>query len=287
MFKKLLYGFIFGTGFAIACIVAYLVFLKYINGFIFDGRTAGSEKLVSSVPELPGTENGFLGSRALYVKDFLDNKSGVLVSGAGRIEGTVTARGEPASGLTLRLALNGKVMSQWDTTDADGRYSIPVPYGEYRIDGYELDSSSANRILGGLIDSPLNPHSSGQFKVSRSISGRGLNFVYVKPVYKKTGNKVFSISDPIVLSWEPYPAASTYRIQVYEKKNPHDYMSNNTLFSWSTRPEILKPEINLGEYTRELKSGYFYVYEVRAMDESNTNISKSISDLQGYDFKIK
>jgi len=53
------------------------------------------------------------------------------------------------AGFAVALALNDGVMSEWATTDASGKYAIGVPYGKYRIDGYELDYTVVHALLGG------------------------------------------------------------------------------------------------------------------------------------------
>ena len=41
-------------------------------------------------------------------------------------------------------------------TDAGGRYAVSLPYGKYRIDGYNLDYSIVDAVLSGKTDSPQN-----------------------------------------------------------------------------------------------------------------------------------
>ena len=95
------------------------------------------EEDVHFPPEI-SRSNKFLGATGFYSGDFSRGSSGVLSSGPGQIIGAAMVDGEPLEGLRLRLALNGSVMSQWATTGAAGRYEIGVPFGGYRIDGFEL-----------------------------------------------------------------------------------------------------------------------------------------------------
>src|SRR5690349_15045787 len=117
-----------------------------------------SESTVQVAPPIVERER-FYGSTGLYTGAFspsFDKK--VLAAGPGTIVGSVTSSGKPLKGLRLRLALNGSVMSQWAISNADGRYEIAVPYGKYRVDGYELDSSVAQDVLAGKTDSPRQGH---------------------------------------------------------------------------------------------------------------------------------
>ena len=105
-----------------------------------------SEKTVDVAPPVVEQER-FYGTHGSFAGEFSPAaRHTVLAAGAGRIVGSVTSGGKPLQGLRLRLALNSAVMSQWATTDADGRYEVALPYGKYRIDGYELDSSSAQAM---------------------------------------------------------------------------------------------------------------------------------------------
>ena len=108
-----------------------------------------SEKVVTAAPPIVDVER-FHGSTGVFMGEFpVDGRHAVLAAGPARLVGTVTSSGKPVEGLRVRLALNGAVMSQWATSGADGKYQVALPAGTYRIDGYELDSQSAHRVLRG------------------------------------------------------------------------------------------------------------------------------------------
>jgi hypothetical protein len=68
-------------------------------------------------------------------------------------------------------------MSQWATTGADGRYEIALPYGKYRIDGYELDSSVAQAVLASKTDGARQGfHHLDVTVVEEGKPGQGLDF---------------------------------------------------------------------------------------------------------------
>src|SRR5262249_22940835 len=157
-------------------------------------RSPASERVVDKPPEL---KERFLGVLGTYSGKF--DRKAVLAAGPGTIAGTVKVDGKPAQGLRLRLVLNEGVMSQWADNDAPGRYVIPVPYGKYRIDGYELGYDTAGAVLAGKNDSPLNHrfHRGEPFIVAEGKPGPGLDLAYVAPVVKIGPKGAVSGAKPI------------------------------------------------------------------------------------------
>lgn len=289
MLKKFLNGLAFGAGFGIAFVAVWLAGFYYVVPTVLESRFGSgimehSETEVDAAP--PAAARGrFLGSTATYSAGFRDNKTGVLAAGPGRIVGDVRAGDAPVAGLKLRLALNGSVLSQWATSDDAGRYSIPVPYGTYVIDGFELDPATANRVLANKINHPMRAHSGRNFEVAEGREGRGLEFAFVDPIVKKPGKDRYSAGDEIVLEWAPYPGAAKYFVQIYEKSDP-DGWSNDTLFPWSDRPEVTEPRFALKGADVPLKPGFFYQFEVYAGDAQGRMLSETARTYADYDFEI-
>jgi hypothetical protein len=114
MFKRFLHGLVFGSGFAIAFVIIwvvgfYVVFPKIVTTTWDSGTSAGTEKEVYAVPPINESRR-FLGSTGRYSTP--GSREDVLSSGPGEIVGKAEVNGEPVAGLKLRLALNGKVMSR-------------------------------------------------------------------------------------------------------------------------------------------------------------------------------
>lgn len=287
MIKKFLNGIIFGAGFAVSFIAIWFITMYFIAPKILSNKY---EKLENPTPNMtsapPLTEKKrFLGSPGAYSTDFKVDRTKVLSSGPGEIKGEISLNGNPLSGLKLRFALNGTVMSQWAVTDSKGEYIINVPYGKYRIDGYELDSIVANGVLAGKIDHPQNPHSSPAQDVNSQRQGFGLNFRFMDPVIKKTKEK-YSASEEIVLEWEPYPKATEYSVQLFEKSDPNVW-SNQALFPHSQTPSVSEPKINLTARNIKLTPDHFYVLQIYAKDKNGELLSESYRDYNGYDFEIR
>ena len=299
MFKKFLDGLVFGAGFSITFVTIWFVAYYFVLPGILESRFSSlTDEKVNSIIHEDKTSvlksappiiesNRFLGSMGIYSGDFLDNKSGVLASGPGKIIGKVTANGEAVTGLKLRLALNGSVMSQWATSDENGQYVVHVPYGEYKIDGYELQHSSANKALPGMIGHPQMGHASEEFIVSNESYGSGLDFTFVSPVIKTIPRDRFSISEDVVIKWKPYPGATQYRIQIHEKTDPRGYNMPEQLFEWQHRPVVSDTSLDLSDfYDTKLQSGHFYTIEIDALDDNMNILSKTARNYSGYDFEI-
>ena len=287
LFKKFLQGIAFGLGFGIAFVFVQALAVSYF----FDGATSSSfvqsDFARGEVDEPPPIIEGYLGSTGVSSGKVSDSDNNVLAAGPGEIRGVVVGDGKKVKGLRLRLGLNKAVNSQWATTNAEGEYSIAVPYGEYKIHGFQLDPEVANRALPGLIISPMNQHSSDKFVVADGEPGAGLRLQFVKPVEKHTKKRNFTLDEPVILAWEPYPGASSYRVQVHQKANLNDYLGNNTLFDWSDMPEVSDASLNLQDFTENLTSGYFYTYHITAISEGGARISESQRRHQGFDFQIQ
>ncbi|WP_049722200.1 hypothetical protein [Gilvimarinus polysaccharolyticus] len=287
LFKKILQGLMFGLGFGIAFVFVQMLAVSYF----FDeavGRSFTSTDFASDeINTPPPIVEGYLGSTGVSSGNISDIDNNVLAAGAGEIRGVVVGDGKRVEGLRLRLGLNSAVYSQWATTDAAGEYRIAVPFGEYQVNGFQLDSDTTDGALPGLIISPMNQHRSDRFLVAEGEPGEGLDLQFVKPVVKRVKTKLVTLDEPIVLAWEPYPEASYYRVQVQQKANLNDYLGNDTLFAWADMPEVTDASLVLQDFTENLTSGYFYTYYVTAISEGGARISESQRRHQGYDFQIQ
>lgn len=287
MLKRFLDGLIFGAGFALAFFVISWALVIWVFPITFGSRYPSevSEETLASPPPIRD-EQKYLGSPAAFSGESMTRRK-VLAAGPGMIEGRAVVSGKPAVGLKLRLALNDKVKSQWVVVDDGGGYSIPVPYGEYNVDGYELDSESANRVLAGKID--LDRFFPGHFvfPVSETVKGLGLDFAFVDPVRLDLVKKQFSLSESIVIKWHPYPSAARYRLQIRSTENPNSYAANDELFDWGERPIVTGTSVDLKEIGVQLKAGHYYNVEIEALDKDMDLVSKTAWDMSGYDFRVE
>ncbi len=259
--------------------------LNSSSGISFPSRPRSSEEVVSVPPEI---KERFLGTQGSYSGNFPHDRNKILATGPGKIAGAVTSSGKPVQGLRLRLALNDGVMSEWATTDASGKYAIGVPYGKYRIDGYELDYTVVHALLGGKTDSPHNHRyrSDDIIAVAEGKVGRGLDFEYVDPVRKKGPQGEVALSKPVVLEWEAYPGAATYQVQLTEAQDPRDYATRRQVFECCSRPSVSGTSFNLSERGVKLKKGYSYFFDISAVDERGKALADSSGKQLNPDFVV-
>jgi hypothetical protein len=245
-----------------------------------------NETSVAEVPPL-SEKDRFYGTQGSYSGEFPHGgRQKVLAAGPGKIVGRVSKDGKPVEGVRLRLALNGAVMSQWATTGRDGRYEVALPFGKYRVDGYELDSSVAQKVLAGKIDGPLNHSSPQLMTVAQDRAGEGIDLSYVDPVRKIGPVGDVSRAKPVVISWEAYPGASAYRLQLVEQKDRRDFQNHVRLFDWSQRPVVTGTSLDLSAQKVPLKKGYYYAVEIEALGDLKRILSQSARHFDTPDFRV-
>ncbi len=292
MFKQFLKGLVFGAGFSIAFVFIYTIWYTWAFPKFISSQFIGSQPSVESgfpevnkAPEL-SEEEKYLGTMGSYSGDFLDNRAGVLAEGEGKIVGKITVHTKPVRGVRVRLALNGSVYSRWAESDSDGKYILQVPYGEYRIDGYEIDIKSANKYLKGKINNPQNRHSRTRFVVELDKDGMGVNLDFVEPVKVIGPEGEISLTDEIIARWEDYPGATTYVVQLYENEDLYQFASRSRIFNWQERPQVSEPKLNLKEHGLQLKKGFYYTVAVMALDSQGKTMSETPHVSEVKHFKV-
>jgi hypothetical protein len=271
---------------AIAGILLFIAVLGLIAYYKFGDYFSEPYEQISTPPEISVKER-FLGTAGVHVSGFEYDTKKVLTDGKAKFIGNITSDdGKPVVGLKIKLALNGNVYSQWASTDSDGKYEISAPPGNYRVDGYKLDYANANEVLGGKTDYPHNPHSTGIIKLEAGQKTRALDLKYVDPVNNISPKGEFSLSNPVDISWDPYPNAKYYRVQIIEQKNPRDYKSHVRLFKWEEKPFVGVPSLDLSKHGVKLKKNYFYSVEVEALDKDMSMLSKSSRSFDSVNFKV-
>jgi len=264
----------------IVLFIAAIAGLAYFGDFPLHNMVFGDgpTTTVSRAPDVTRSSR-FEGATGRWTGDFAKNRDTVLDAGQGRFNGVVTTGGAPTRGVRVRLMLNGSVLSQWGESDSQGAYSIAVPYGTYRVDGYEIDRESADAVLAGKIESPRNGFSSEVAPVSADRSGRAPNLDFVDPVRKALPLGEVSRTQPIVVSWEPYPGAAAYRVQLSEWKGGGEYHGHDMrdVFDPYHAPAVKEPSFNPADHDVELHMGSYYSLTVDAVDASGHTIAMAPS----------
>lgn len=280
MFKKFISGILFGAGFIVGAIIIGNTY-AYFN-FNESTWVPPSENTTDQVPSIT-KPNRYLGSSAIHSGDFTrSGNPATLTEGPGEITGMVMANEAPVNGLRLRLLLNGSVKSKWAVSDQSGKYSVSVPFGKYRIDGFDLDSESANVVLKNKINSPIMDHSTGEFSVSEgNPAGQGLTFKFTDPVIKTTKNMEFSMNEPVIVEWEDFPNANAYFLRIKEKDEANGY-DWNTVFD----RRVTNTSFDMQQNEVKLKAGKYYQYSVTALVDGIGGVSKSVERYNGFDFQV-
>lgn len=281
--KKILTGFTYGAGFTLGCMAVLAVSSKlWMENQVTEFGSMAETPTISSVPTI---KDGFLGTIGCSSGAFGGDSEGQLAEGAGEIIGKVKVDGIGVPGLRVKLYLNGSVYSAWGESDSEGMYSISVPYGEYRVDGYSLDPSTAHNVLAGKIESPGHNCSGGRTLVAEGQAGRGLNFIFVEPIalIEPQGRK--SVSQPIVARWDAYPGAHSYKLQVHKSAESDGWRGNDRVFDWRERPTVSSEEFDLADIPGGVEAGYWYTISIEALDEEGVPFASTADQHNHRDFE--
>ena len=283
MSRKLLRRLVIGASFAAALLLLLGIGSRFTSPVVI------TQMQIQMSPDFPvfvlrWPGDPFLGPAGVSSLEFASEGFRELMAGPGRIAGVAAVNGTPVTGLMLRLYLDPNLMSPWITTDSNGQYQIEVPYGEYKIEGFELDMDSANANLPGKILHPQNAYSSEVFDVSEAVPGRGLNLSFVDAIDLEIPKKNFSSDEEIIISWKSYPGANEYAVVLYDLSDT-EYPSRGNRVEWSKLPLSLEPTINLTEYY-SLEEGQDYAVYVAALNKEGRLISYSESRDRDFDFQI-
>lgn len=88
------------------------------------------------------------------------------------------------------------------------------------------------------------------------------------------------------MTWESYPGAAAYRLQLVEQNDPRDYENERRIFDWRERPIVSGTSVNLADYKVALKKGYYYKIDIEALDEARHVLSQSARRFDKADFRI-
>lgn len=203
------------------------------------------------------TSRAFLGTTGVRSGGTALHSMQILPRGPGRMEGRVTVNDQPVAGLRLRLMLNALLWSPWVSTDSDGVYFFDLPYGTYSIDGYSIDSDSAEQLLSGTMDQARQPTRKDSVVVSASGAGRGLDLEYVEPIVVQWPAGDVTVGEARQIVWNRYPGASHYWIWIGRRDRA--YRIDGLKTAWSahdvqgTSIGVPSNEIGLGPGEYEIR----------------------------------
>jgi hypothetical protein len=264
-------------GSAISGIVLFLLVLSAIFCF----TTLGIKKDLTLLEPPPISQKAateqYLGTPQILSGKFDRMSHDNLSEGPGTIAGKALVDGKPCSGLKLKLALNGKVWSQWAVTNTLGEYKIKVPYGKYRIDGWNLDEQSSDKVLPGKIHHPAGIFAMFEsFSVDEKKNGKGPILYFVNPVkiIQPIGETV--LSDDLILEWEPYPNAAFYRIQIRDHGEGWNLFGERIFKTSSDEPIVRDTKVTFKKIGADLIKAHYYAVTIWALNKDMYQLSKSI-----------
>ena len=273
-------------GSAVCGVIIFILAMWSIAYFL--NQQLKKDDVTVNIPPIIGkpSTNEYLGSPQITSGKFDSMSKQKLSEGPGIITGKAIVDGEPCPGLKFSLALNGGVWSQWSTTDVNGKYTVKVPFGEYRIDGWKLDEKSSDQVIPGKIHHPSGLFTfSTSFIINEQKNGRGPIFSFVSPVKIIQPQGDVSYSEDLILEWETYPNAAYYRIEIHDYDDGSNLIGKRLFRTSSEEPLTRDTYINFKNVGVQLDSGHYYTATVWALNENMARISKSL-DSRGFGFFI-
>jgi len=282
--KSKLFFIIIGSAIS-GVIIFFLVF--WVIAFFISSNSKNNTATIELPPALEkSSTEKYLGTDQIISGKFDSLSEKELAVGPGMIVGKAIVDGQPCSGLKLRLALNGKVWSQWAVTDNRGKYKIKVPFGEYRVDGWYLDEQSSDKSIPGKIHHPSGIFTMFEsFIVDEQKLGKGPVFSFISPVRIIHPVGEVSFSEDLILEWEPYPNASYYKIQIRDYRDGHSFVGKRLYKASKNEPITRKTKVSFKEIGANLVTGHYYTVTIWALNEDMYQISRSL-DNRGFGFSI-
>lgn len=296
--RRILEGIAFGFGFSAVGLFLYTVWWiwllpgvlntysdKYLEdaGIVREVRPSANREVTQEVPPI---RDGFLGSNAIYSSEFDHENFKILGDGPGELTGRVLSNGSPVEGLRLRFGLNGSLMTPWLVTDVDGLYTASVPYGDYRVDAYEIGSRSAASVLAGKLtvrDFGITEH---RLSVAAEEPGVGPTLRFADPIVKTAPSGEIASGEAVVLRWDPYPGSASYRVELFSIGTPYEFRTVKRIAGYRHGlPAVSEPMLDLSANGVSLEPGH-YRFSVMAIDDDRVTISITDEEWAQPDFAI-
>lgn len=256
-----------------------ILFLAAIYGYNYiQYKNSIEDKTISTPPPIEKNkpQKKYLGILGVTSGQFDWKNAKKLTPGKGEILGHILKDGAPCEGVELKILLNGNTSTEYGKSNAEGQYLIKVPYGEYRIDGWQLKFDSVDEILDGKILEPLSSYNFQNIVISTNNPANGPSLNFIDPIKIIQPKGIINYSENIKIQWSKVKSAKKYRIQIVDRgANLHgsDYIP---LFETNNdRPITITNEVSLKDIGVELSKGHYYTVMVEALNDINERITES------------
>ena len=223
-------------------------------------------------------------------------------SGSGLFVGKFVYEGKPAAGVTLTLSLNGKYRATDLRTDAQGRFTLKLPPGDWYINHIQTESwderpDDDEFILVGGTEGRLRDND-----YDRPWRGEGLKvtvnetpptapqtfIIRKRPVLlwpTKGDQQVQTTHKAATIRWQAYPQATDYVVRIARVQRIDRGASYSSIVS---RRVNAKTELALSELRAVpgAASGHIYQVTLTAFAADGSFLSETESSMDGQSFTL-
>jgi len=275
----------------------YVVYFFAVIGFLFLLMLAFSAYQFSRTDVFEDVKSSFAGD---HFGKYVHYQGGIrdgaidlqaLPSGDGELYGFVTLNGKPLPGMSIELTLNEKYLVESVITDEQGRYSIKLPAGEWKINTMMLDKWK-DKPAGEFVvrtgqeeklDKSFMYYGQTKNKSNFNVeAGQSVEITSVDLteviafVSPNTDDEELVVDDPdeFTIRWLSHPEASEYQVSVWSvTKN-----SNGTSSSSLDHRVVNSAEIKLLDFDLvnvEESAQQVYSVEIKGFDKEGSFVSNS------------
>lgn len=194
-----------------------------------------------------------------------DTMARPLPSGDASVTGVVRYQAAPVVGARLKLMLNGEFASTDLTTDAQGRFTLRLPAGEWYVNSLRMD-----RWLGKPVNGEFMLVSVGKGAETAGAEDRHIRFPSGLPLTARTGSSADPAPDPaLVIDIRPHVRLIWPSAQ--QQKAPAQLVDG--VLRWDAYPGAARYRVELSEVERQANSASYYSVVTRTVEDARLPLS--------------
>lgn len=225
-------------------------------------------------------------------------------TGQGMLKGRFIYEDKPAEGVVLDIVLNSKYRVNKISTDANGFFTVKLPFGDWKINSIETESWPNKPYSGNftiyhgeeekLLGSRYSRYSGFQKDGFKVFVGETSEAVHLTLTIRKNIELVWPDKDVTgvnanissVIKWEPYPLATRYYVEIKNMRREgtttyYDHVTSKVLSN-----ETAIPLSNLKHVKTNDKKKYEYAVEILAFSEDGSLIAEHSDTFRGGTFVL-